>query len=131
MNRKGNSTLEQDELNSRQGTTRFNCCVYFGFFQCDPFFVICILFTYLSYILGSNPKPKVVYFYFKSKYFRRFNEIYNETMDCIHRFENKQQTKERISMDVIVKIGVVGNFTSDNLKVFPKGKVTYKKVRYF
>lgn len=34
-------------------------------------------------------------------------------------------------MDVIVKIGVVGNFTDDNLKVFPKGKVTFKNLRYF
>lgn len=88
VNRKRNSTMEQDELNSRQ---------------------------------GSHPKPNVVYLYFKSKCFKRFNEIYNETMDCIHRFENKQ-TKQRLSMGVMVKIGVVGNFTDDNLKVFPKGK---------
>lgn len=88
VNRKRNSTMEQDEI------TRLN---------------------------RSHPKPNVVYLYFKSKCFKRFNEIYNETMDCIHRFENKQ-TKQRLSMDVIVKIGVVGNFTDDNLKVFSKGK---------
>lgn len=29
-------------------------------------------------------------------------------------------------MDVIVKIGVVGNFIDDNFKVFLKGKVIFK-----
>lgn len=47
-------------------------------------------------------------------------------MDCIHRFEKKQHSKQRISKNVIVKIGVVGNFTDENLKFFPKGKVTLK-----
>lgn len=51
-------------------------------------------------------------------------------MDYIHSFKNKQQTKQRrtnaLSEDVIVKIGVVGNFSDDNLELIPKGKVTFE-----
>lgn len=124
--------FEEDvALKDEQGISRLTCFIYFWF---SP---VCIRylyeFTYLTF-LGAKPKPSVVYFYFEPKHFKRFNDFNNETMDFIHRFENKQETKQRtnaVSVDVIVKIGVVGNFSEDNLKLFPKGKVTFKKLRYF
>lgn len=48
-------------------------------------------------------------------------------MDYMHHLKNNQVTKERthaITMDVIVKVGIVGDFTDNNLKLFPNGKET-------
>lgn len=46
----------------------------------------------------------------------------------MHRFEIKQEMKEQMNamtVDVIVKVGVVGVFTESNLKLFSEGKETF------
>lgn len=81
----------------------------------------------VNYLLFSETESKqsVVYFYFNPKQFDHFNDVYNRTMDYMHHLKNNQVTKERkhaITMDVIVKVGIVGEFTDNNLKLFPNGK---------
>lgn len=49
-------------------------------------------------------------------------------------FENKQDIKEHMhamTVDVFVKVGVVGVFTESNLKLFSEGKETIWKWTYF
>lgn len=48
-------------------------------------------------------------------------------MDFMHLCENKQDIKEHMhamTVDVFVKVGVVGEFTESNFKLFSEGKET-------
>lgn len=76
-------------------------------------------------IQEAESNPSLVYFFFKRTHFKRFNEVYNQTMDFMHFLENKQDIKEHMhamTLDVFVKVGVVGVFTESNLKLFSEGK---------
>lgn len=78
-------------------------------------------------IQEAESNPSLVYFFFKRTHFKRFNEVYNQTMDFMHFLENKQDIKEHMhamTLDVFVKVGVVGVFTESNFKLFSEGKET-------
>lgn len=52
-------------------------------------------------------------------------------MDYIFRYENEEQTNEwenEKTVDVIIKVGVIGKFTDDNFKLLPKGKKNLLKI---
>lgn len=83
------------------------------------FEVYCLLFS------DAETKPSVVYLHFKPNHFQRFNDICNFSMDYIFRYENEEQTNEwenEKTVDVIIKVGVIGKFTDDNFKLLPEGK---------
>lgn len=73
----------------------------------------------------AETKPSVVYLHFKPNHFQRFNDIYNFSMDYIFRYENEEQTNEwenEKTVDVIIKVGVIGKFTDDNFQLLPEGE---------
>lgn len=71
----------------------------------------------------AETKPSVVYLYLQPKHFPRFNDIYNRSMDYIFQFEEQTMEQENEkTLDVIIKVGVVGKFTDDNFKLLPEGK---------
>lgn len=73
-------------------------------------------------------KPSINYSYYKAKYFQRFHYNYKLMRDCHDRIESLRRTKDKrkiLAEDVIIKIGIVGEFTEDklNLLLKRKGKV--------
>lgn len=73
----------------------------------------------------AESNPSLVYFFFKPTHFKGFIEAYNKTMDFMCNIENKQDIKEHMhamTVDVFVKVGVVGVFTESNFKLFSEGK---------
>lgn len=141
------TTVLPQRIKSTDETDRFNSFgeITFATYSCI------LVFVYLSYLIcllkqvkrkkntntrnekcelmkikrETESKQSVVYFYFNPKQFDHFNDVYNRTMDYMHHLKNNQVTKERkhaITMDVIVKVGIVGEFTDNNLKLFPNGE---------
>lgn len=79
---------------------------------------------------GAESNQSPAFFYFDSERFEHFYYFYKHFCDK-DSFENDQKTKKQtnvMSVNVIVKIGVVGDFTNDDLKLFPEGNVTFLKV---
>lgn len=63
----------------------------------------------------NEGEESIKYFHFEAKNFEHFKYVYNLT-------RNYTQNDEIQLEDIIIKIGVVGKFTDDNLNLFPKGK---------
>lgn len=73
------------------------------------------------FFLDAESNRSLAYFYFDSKCFEHFHFL------C-ELFENDQRSKERTNatpVNTIVKIGVVGHYTNDDLKLIPKGNATF------
>lgn len=59
------------------------------------------------------------------KNFEHFKYIYNLTRN----YTQNDGLRDEIQLeDIIIKIGVVGKFTDDNLNLFPKGNVVRRKL---
>lgn len=78
--------------------------------------------------------PSVKYSYYKAKYFQRFHYNYKLMRDCHDRIKGLRGTKVQKNLtaentedaeEVLIKIGIVGEFTEDklNLLLKRKGKV--------
>lgn len=68
---------------------------------------------------NNEGEESIKYFYFKVKNFEHFKYIFNLTRNYT---QNDGLLNEIQLDDIIIKIGVVGKFTDDNLNLFPKGK---------
>ncbi|XP_052695940.1 uncharacterized protein LOC128174417 [Crassostrea angulata] len=73
-------------------------------------------------------KPSVKYSYYKAKYFQRFHYNHKLMRDCQDRIEGLRSTRDQVNLigddaeDVIIKIGIVGEYTEDKLNLLLKRK---------
>lgn len=68
----------------------------------------------------NEGEESIKYFHFEAKNFEHFEYVYNLT--------RKYTQNDEIQLeDIIIKIGVVGKFTDDNLNLFPKGYLSTGK----
>lgn len=73
-------------------------------------------------------KPSVKYSYFKAKYFQRFHYNHKLMRDCHDRIEGLRSTRDQRNLtgddaeDLIIKIGIVGEYTEDKLNLLLKRK---------
>lgn len=92
------------------------------------FFSICLLYA----ISEAESKSSVQYFYYKAKHFEHFHYVYNLTRDCYDRILKRlRRTNDRrncMADDVVIKIGVVGEFSEEKLNFLSqrRGKVFEK-----
>lgn len=73
--------------------------------------------------LETESKSSVQYFYFNAKHFQHFHYIYNLMRDCHERIESLRRTNDRrncMAENVIIKIGIAGEFTEDKLDLISK-----------
>lgn len=80
-------------------------------------------FTVFFVILEADPRPSITYLFWHAKHFQHFHYLYNLARDCQNRVEKLKQSKDlaiRMPEDVFIKIGIVGNFTKDNVKLISK-----------
>lgn len=76
--------------------------------------------TDIEIVKATNEgKESIKYFHFKVKNFEHFKYIYNLTRNYT---QNDGLLNEIKLEDIILKIGVVGKYTDDNLDLLPKGK---------
>lgn len=80
------------------------------------------------FISGTESRSKIQYLYYKANTFQHFDYIYKLTRECkLRNFGEKHHlcsSLEITSMprDVIFKIGIVGAFTEENLRLIAKRK---------
>lgn len=89
--------------------------------------MLCNYFFFLL-ILERESMSSVQYIYYNDKHFQHFYYIYNLTRDCHDHIEGLRNTNDRTNLmaeDVVIKIGIVGEFTEDKLNLLSKrrGKV--------
>lgn len=79
---------------------------------------ICIL------ILSEGASiPSVKYLLWKAKYYEHFHYVYKLVRDCktrVDMLQKKNDLANPMPKDVIVKIGIVGDCTEDNIKLISK-----------
>lgn len=91
-------------------------------------FFLLIQFVYIVLFSEQKSKSSVQYFYYNAKHFQHFQYIYNLMRDCHDPIEGLRRTNDRrncMAKDIIIKIGIVGEFTEDKLNLLSKrrGKV--------
>lgn len=74
----------------------------------------------------SETTGSIRFFGYKAaKCFQHFHYIYNLTRNCksrVEEFQNNNDTTNTMPKGVIIKIGIVGKFTDDNLNLVSKCK---------
>lgn len=93
---------------------------------------MCKYFFLILLILGRESKSSVQYIYYNAKHFQHFYYVYNLTRECHDHIESLRKANDRtnfMAKDVVIKIGIVGEFTEDKLHLLSKrrGKVKKKK----
>lgn len=77
-----------------------------------------------KYFLISETKSKLpVYIFYKAKYFQAFHYYCKLVRHCRSRTEKVLKSKDRgnvITENVFIKIGIMGEFTDDDLKLISK-----------
>lgn len=75
----------------------------------------------MFYFLFISDTPICYFFYKPAKDFDHFHYVYNLIRDCKTRVEkillSKEQKKNFMSTDVVIKIGIAGHFNEDNLNL--------------
>lgn len=74
-------------------------------------------------LLEITSRPSVKNLFWEAKYFEHFQYIYNHTRDCKNRVDKllkKDDLADPMPKDVIIKIGIVGDFTMDNVNLISK-----------
>lgn len=74
-------------------------------------------FLIIFFFISDTP---IQYFFYKpDKDFSHFHYVYNLIRNCTFRVENirlgKEQKNDIMAKDVVIKIGIAGNFHEDNL----------------
>lgn len=80
----------------------------------------------ISMFSGTVSQPKIQFFYYKASSFQHFDYIYKLIRDCkLRNFRgihcNSIETTP-MPKDVILEIGIVGDFTEENLRFITKSK---------
>lgn len=74
----------------------------------------------------SETTGSIRFFGYKAeKCFQHFHYIYNLTRNCksrVEEFQNIKDTSNIMSKGVVIKLGIVGKFTDDNLNLVSKFK---------
>lgn len=77
----------------------------------------------------TEPKIPIDYVYLKAKEFQHFHYILNMTRGCIPRMEKVRKTEDEanivLSEDFLIRIGIIGKYTDQNLGLLSKKKVKY------
>lgn len=85
--------------------------------------------TIISIIFLISDTPIQYLFYQPGQDFNHFHYVYNLIRNCESRVENihlsKQQKKNLMPKDVVIKIGIVGFFHEDNLHLISGGTCTF------
>lgn len=84
---------------------------------------------FFFYLTLSEAESKLFrqYFYCKAEEFEHFHFIYNQIWEYKQRLDNENKRHDLtvvMPKNVVIRIELVGNFTNDDLKLLPKGKVT-------
>lgn len=69
--------------------------------------------------------PPIEYIYLDSKNLPHFQYVYKMTRKCTHRLVNvctSEELSDFRSVDILIRIGVVGHYAEENLKLLSKGK---------
>lgn len=71
----------------------------------------------------EEPWLLITYILWQAKHFEHFQYHYNLARDCENRVEKLKQSNDRANRmpeNVAIKIGIVGHFTADNVKLISK-----------
>lgn len=84
--------------------------------------------VFFFYFIFISDTPIRYFFYQPAQDFEHFHYVYNLIRDCKSRVEkmpfNKEQKDNFMSKDVIIKIGIAGNFHEENLNLISRGTCT-------
>lgn len=78
----------------------------------------------------NNIEEPVDYIYISTKHLGHFQYVHTLARNCTHRMVNvctSEDLSDFRSEDVLIRIGVVGEYTEENLKLLSKGKVKRNK----
>lgn len=81
---------------------------------------------------GADSKPSIQYYLCKIRKFKHLHYFHKQTMECKKRIMEKKNNSSDLTNIVtkngFVMIGVIGEFTAEDLLLFPKGNVSsFKK----
>lgn len=79
--------------------------------------------TVFFLISEAESTPPITYIFWHAKHFQHFHYLYKLTRDCENRVQKLKQSKDqanRMPENVAIKIGIVGHFTADNVKLISK-----------
>lgn len=82
------------------------------------------IWTFLKFISDTSIR---YLFYKPAKCFDHFDFVYNRMRDCKSRVEKILNTKERKNImpkEVVIKIGIIGNFQEENLDLISRRTCT-------
>lgn len=82
----------------------------------------------------ADSRPSITYLFWHAKHFEHFHYLYKLARDCENRVEKLKQSKNlanRMPEDVVIKIGIVGNFTKDSVKLISKRSGSYLSLNAF
>lgn len=71
----------------------------------------------------AESTPSITFLFWHAKHFQHFHYLYNLTRDCKNRVEKLKQSEDRATQmpeNVAIKIGIVGNCTTDNVESISK-----------
>lgn len=71
----------------------------------------------------ADQRPSITFLFWRAEYFHHFHYLYNLARDCEYRVVKLKQSRDlanRMPEDVVIKLGIVGNFTKDNEKLISK-----------
>lgn len=84
--------------------------------------------TIISTIFIISDTPIQYFFYQPGQDFNHFHYVYNLIRNCKSRMENihpsKEEKKNLMPKDVVIKIGIVGSLKEDNLHFISGGTCT-------
>lgn len=78
---------------------------------------------YIIFLLFISDTSIRYFFYKPDQCFDHFNFVYNRMRDCKSRVEKILNTNERknlMSKDVVIKLGIAGNFQEENLDLISR-----------
>lgn len=77
-------------------------------------------------IIDAVSKPLIKYLNIKAKHLQHFKYVCNLAKDCTRRIGNLITDENWINCmfdkDTMIKVGIIGKLTADNISLFLKGK---------
>lgn len=85
--------------------------------------IVKIITLYFFSVSEEEPWLLITYILWQAKHFEHFQYHYNLARDCKNRVEKLKQSNDRANRmpeNVAIKVGIVGHFTTDNVKLISK-----------